>query len=306
MKGGTAHWIAWGQYVAVGAAYEAVYAITYHLSSPQFLLTTGLRLACMLLLPRRFWLAIAVGESIPLIENAVFCASKFGMTWAVLASVPTVALWWPLMNVVLQRWSLFENDGRLCMPVILISTLGVATITSVITTVTWIAALMHMPGKFPGHDPVQVVVSCLLGAYLGALTLTPVILAMRERFRALGEPLKVATVWRSPLLRDVLWWVVPTLAALAYFTQSTTDESLQQAIRLALLWPVLGLAWRYGWHGTAVGGMMASFALASTAHGLLDPETLKVQMALALVLSGALIFGARQRGVSTAAQPNLR
>jgi glucose-6-phosphate-specific signal transduction histidine kinase len=53
------------------------------------------------------------------------------------------------------------------------------------------------------------------------------------------------------------------------------------------------LAWRHGWHGTAVGGMAASIALAVTAPGLLaDPATLRVQAILALVVSGGLLVGA--------------
>ncbi|GAA0902853.1 hypothetical protein GCM10009552_07060 [Rothia nasimurium] len=304
MKGSNAHWYVWGQYVAVAAAYEAVYEITYHLSPPQFLLTTGLRLACMLLLPMRFWLAIALGECVPLIENAVFCAEKFGMAWAFLVSIPTVGIWWPALQSIRTRWPLNDSDGRLRMHVFLGATFCVSVLTAVTITVTWLAATMNVPGKFPSHEPVQILVSYLLGAYLGALTLTPVILALRERFRANGSLITIHAIWRSTLLRDVIWWVAPTLAALVWFTLSTLDEPSREVARFALLWPVLGLTWRHGWHGTAIGGMMASFALASTASGPFDSDTLKVQVVLALVLSGALVAGARSREVAAMVQIN--
>ncbi|WP_075257963.1 MASE1 domain-containing protein [Herbaspirillum camelliae] len=292
-----AHWHGWGQYVAIAAAYEAVYEITLYLSSPQFLLTTGLRLACMLLLPMRFWPALAVGECVPLLEHAVFCAPKFGIPWAILASVPTVALWWPVLKRVRQQGSLYDATGCPRIPLMLIATFFAAIITAGITTLTWVAALLHRPGKWPDHDPYQVFFSCLLGAYLGALTLTPVILALRERCGTLS--LRPGLLWRSRLLRDVVWWVLPTLTALVWFVLSTENDVVRQVARLALLWPVLGLAWCHGWHGTALGGMMASFALAATAQGLLDPGMLRIQAVLAVVLSGTLIAGARQRWITS-------
>lgn len=311
MKGSTvkgharsAVWNTWGQYVAVAAAYEALYEITYHVSFPQFLLTTGVRLAFLLLLPTRFWPAIAIGESVPLVENAIFCAGKFGWTWAVLASIPTVLLWAPLLKPLRQRWPLYDEGGRMRMPVILIATFGAAIITAAITTVTLIAALRHAPGKWPELSPALFFFAYVLGGFLGALTLTPTLLALHERFRGLRqETLSVALVWRSPLLRDVIWWVLPALAALVWLAHMTHDDTVRQAARLTLLWPVVGLAWRHGWHGTAIGGMGASFALALTAQGLLDPATLQVQIILAVVLSATLLLGGRKQSMRTGIRP---
>ncbi|HEY4145411.1 MASE1 domain-containing protein [Pinirhizobacter sp.] len=296
-------WV-WGQHVAIAAAYGVIYQLALHVSFPQFLLTTGLRLACLLLLPVRYWPAIALGEGLPLVENAILCAGKFGIPWAILASVPTVALWMPLLKPLRQRWPLHDPDGHLRMPMILAATLGAAVITAAITTVTLIAALLHTPGKWPDLSPVDFFFAYLLGAYLGALTLTPVILALHERFRALHDArLSIAVIWHSALFRDVLWWVLPALAAMAWLAITTQDDVVRQAARLALLWPVLGLAWRHGWHGTAVGGMAASLALAITAKGLLDPATLQVQVVLAFALSGTLMMGARAQTLRAAMGP---
>lgn len=287
------HWKAWGQYVAVAAAYDAVYEITRYVSPPQFLLMTGLRLACMLLLPMRFWPALAIGEFVPLAQNAIFCADKFGVPWAVVMSIPSIALYWPVIGHLLKRRPLYDAYGCLRMPMIVCATLAASVITAGLVTASWLAALMHDPGKFPAHDPTMVFVSRLAGSYLGALTLTPVILAISERYRERRETLMMGTIWRSPLLRDILWWAAPALAVTAWIAMTTAGDSVRQLGRLALLWPVLGLAWRHGWHGTAVGGLMASYALAFTAKGLLDPDTLKAQVAMSVVLTGALIAGAR-------------
>lgn len=297
-------WNTWGQYVAVAATYEALYEITYHVSFPQFLLTTGLRLAFLLLLPTRFWPAIAIGESVPLLEHALFCVDKFGWAWAVLASIPTVALWAPLLKALLDHWPLHDEHGRLRMPVILAATFSTAIITAAITTLTLVAALQHAPGKWPDLSPVSFFFSYALGGYLGALTLTPTLLALYERFRNTPmEAFSVALLWRSRLFRDVICWVVPALAALVWLAQTTGDDTVRQIARLALLWPVIGLARRHGWHGTAVGGMGASFALALTARGLVDVMTLQVQLVLAVVLSAALLLGGRQQSTRAGIQP---
>ncbi|HMH68966.1 MAG TPA: MASE1 domain-containing protein [Pinirhizobacter sp.] len=310
MKGSTegeivraAPWV-WGQHIAIAAAYGVIYQVALYVSFPQFLLTTGLRLACLLLLPVRYWPAIAIGEGLPLVENAVLCAGRFGIPWAILASFPTVALWMPLLKPIRERWPLYDPDGRLRMPMILLATLGAAVITAAITTATLIAALLHSPGKWPEISPVDFFFAYVLGAYLGALTLTPMILALHERVRALHDKtLSISVIWHSPLFRDVFWWVFPALASIAWLAATTHDDTLRQVARLALLWPVLGLAWRHGWHGTAVGGMGASLALAVTAKGLLDPATIQVQVFLAFALSGTLLMGTRKQTLRAEARP---
>jgi len=292
-----ARWQAWGHNLAIAAAYGALYEVTRHLSFPQWMLTAGLRLACLLLLPTRYWPALAVGEGLPLLENAFFLAPDLGVAWAVSEAVPMVVLWMALLKPLRQRWSLHDDQGRLRMPVILSAALGAAVITATATLLTAVTAIMNTPtGEWPDPNTAWpgYFLAYTLGAYLGALTLTPTILAMRERFLALdGKPLTAARVWHSALFRDVLGWVLPALATLTWIAIHTHDDTLQQVARFALICPVLVLAWRHGWHGTAVGGMSASIALAITAPGVLaDPATLRVQAILALVVSGGLLVGA--------------
>lgn len=90
-------------------------------------------------------------------------------------------------------------------------------------------------------------------------------------------------------------WALPVLILLAALTLDTTDELVHQVARLAMMLPVLGLALRHGWHGSAFGGMAASVALATTGTVLLDPAMIQCQVLLALFISGALLVGARAR-----------
>jgi glucose-6-phosphate-specific signal transduction histidine kinase len=302
MKGSTAtqriahlcQWSRWGQHFAIAAAYAACYELTLHFSFPQWLQTAGLRLACLLLLPTRYWPALVLGEGLPLLENAIFCEPEFGAPWAFMQAVPMVVLWMALLKPIRRRWSIHDTNGDPRMGLILSAALGASIITALSTTVRLMLALQHAPGKWPEIAPADYFFAYLLGAYLGALTLTPMLLALHERFRALrDEPLTFAIIWRSPLFRDTVWWVLPALAGLAWLAMATQNDGFRLVARLALPWPVLGLAWRHGWHGTAAGGMATSIALALTAQGLLDPATIRIQAFLALSLSIALWAGAR-------------
>ncbi|NII07178.1 MASE1 domain-containing protein [Luteibacter anthropi] len=299
VKGSTAqgnvsaiHWAHWGQHFAIAAAYAACYELARYVSFPQWLLTAGLRLACLLLLPVRFWPALALGEGLPLLEEAALCASKFGTGWAIAQSVPMVVLWMALLKPMRLRWALHDEHGQVRMSMILAASLGTSIITASATSIRLMLALQHTPGKWPDIGS-EDFFAYLLGAYLGALTLTPVVLALCERIHACrGETISLGTIWRSQLLRDVLWWTLPVVTGLVWMTLATHDEGIRQITRLALLPPVIGLAWRHGWHGAAVGGMVASVALAMTAHGALDPETIRVQVILALTISSCLWIGA--------------
>jgi glucose-6-phosphate-specific signal transduction histidine kinase len=291
-------WQRWGQHLALAAAYGAVYEVARHLSFPQWMLTAGLRLGCLFLLPTRFWPALALGEGIPLLEVAALNVERFGFAWAVSEAVPMVVLWMALMKPLLDRWSIHDERGQVRMNLILVAALGVAAITAVATMLTALTAIIHTPtGAWPDPNTGFVGYLCayFLGAYLGALTLTPTVLALHERFRGLGgKPLTFSLVWRSPLLRDTLGWVLPVLAVLSWLTMDAGHEGLRQVARFALVLPVLVMAWRHGWHGASVGGMCASIALAVVAPGpLADAATIQVEAVLALVVSGSLLVAVR-------------
>lgn len=302
------HALSWqrgGQHLALAAAYGAVYEVARHLSFPQWMLTAGLRLTCLLLLPTRYWPALALGEGIPLLEVAGLNMERFGVAWAVSEAVPMVVLWMALMKPLLGRWSVLDGRGQVRMSLILVAALGVAAITAVATMLTALTAIIHTPtGAWP--DPktgfVGYLCAYFLGAYLGALTLAPTVLALHERFRSLGgKPLSLADLWRSPLLRGTLAWVLPTLAVLSWLAMNAGHEGLRQAASFALVVPVPIMAWRHGWHGASVGGMCASIALAVVAPGpLADAATIQVEAVLALVVSGSLLIGVRAHAMSGA------
>lgn len=283
---------AWGRYVAVAGAYAACYELTRYFSFSHWMLPAGLRLACLLLVPRRFWPALAIGEALPIAEMAVLHASAFGVYFAIVASIPPILFCMPAIAWLRTRTTLLRADGQINMGMIM----GAALVCAAATAVSNSAALASVVmGDGSATPPVttSLFLAWILGAYLGALTLTPTIMALRERLAR--QPANVVTwraVWHSALTRDALFFVVPGLALLMGVASQLSDGPLQCA-RIAMAIPVLAMTWRHGWHGTAIGGMLASIAMASTAFELQDPAMIQAQAVLSFVISTSLLLGVK-------------
>jgi two-component system, NarL family, sensor histidine kinase UhpB len=304
VNGSTAYKVSLGQQLAVAAAYAACYEVARYFSFSHWILTGGLRLACLLLMPPRFWPALVIGELLPSIENGLLHAADFGPWWALSAAVPLVLLWIPVVGPLRRRWPLRAADGSLQTSTLLLATLGTAAVGALATALELQAALLTYPDKWPDLSAFTGFWAYLIGGYLGALTLTPTLLALHER--ATKQRVTWAGLWHSRLGRDLVGWALPVCGGLAWVALAADQELLRQVARMALLLPVIGLAFRHGWHGTAIGGFIASAALATTITALLDPAMIRCQAVLALGISGTLVISAWLPRRHAAASPAAR
>ncbi|WP_183423910.1 MASE1 domain-containing protein [Luteibacter sp. Sphag1AF] len=292
----------WGTLVPIAAAYAACYELTHYLSYSHWILPAGLRLACLLLLPYRMWPAIVVGEALPVFENAMMCVRQLGWAWAGISAIPFVLLCIPVVRWIRNRMPLYLADGQINMGMILLATLACALITALRTDTAVFAALMHGKGGMATWHAEGLVdlQAYILGSYLGALTLTPTLLALHERF---SGPCSWKSFWRSRLTHDVALGVIPFLTTIVVMAPSgsITPADVQQLhlYRLAVLIPVLVLTMRHGWRGAALAGMLSSIALATTSAVLMDPAMIRAQAVLALTISGSLLAGVSMPHVVT-------
>jgi len=284
--------LVWGRYLAVAGAYAACYEVTRYFSFSHWMLPAGLRLACLLLVPKRFWPALAVGEAMPVAEMAFLHTSVFGIAWALSASIPPIVFCMPVVAWLRNRAPLVLGDGQINMSLIVCATLICAAVTSAENSA--VLTTMVMSDGSPGPAmTVAIFLVWFLGAYLGALALVPTILGLRERLAA--QPHGVVTwqaIRHSPLFRDTLLIALPSLAALTVLTSVTSDGALQCA-RIAMGLPVIAMAWRHGWHGASVSSLLASIAIASTAFKPQDPAMIQAQAILAFIVTTSLLFGVR-------------
>ncbi|KRE88636.1 hypothetical protein ASG87_08630 [Frateuria sp. Soil773] len=282
---------AWWRHLAIVAAYAVCYALLRSVSVSNWNLPAGLRLACLLLMPYRYWPALILGEAIPVGHEVWSCYDQFGAGWASIAAIPPIVLCAPVVAWFRRRGGLFDGGSQASMAAVLLSALAFAAITAIRNSAA--LSLVHLPGgALPPAVTVQVVFVYFLGNYLGALTLAPAALALRlwlaER---LHEPAWPA-VRGSALARDCAIGLVPSLAVLTWLA-STDDFDTMQICRILMFLPVAWLALRHGWQGAAFGGMLASVAVAITSTTARDPAVIQAQALIAFVISTLLIFGAR-------------
>lgn len=278
----------WVRYLLVALAYAACYAMLRSVSVSNWNLPASLRLACLLLLPYRYWPALMLGEAIPVGYQAWDLHEQYGLAWATFAAFPPIVLCAPVVAWFRRHTRILQVDGRIDLALLLASALVCAVLTAAGNS--FALTSVQLPHGAPGPAlTVQIVFGYFLGNYLGALTLTPAVLAMRSW---LGGGFAWSPVLRSHFLRDVAVGLLPALAVLAWLGSIGTHDTMQ-VCRIFMFLPVAWLAWRHGWQGAAIGGGIASCAVAFTSAVVRDPSVIQAQAVIAFAISTLLMFGSR-------------
>ncbi|WP_266182225.1 MASE1 domain-containing protein [Dyella humicola] len=280
-----------GRQLAIAAAYAACYVLLRSVSTSHWNLPAGLRLACLLLVPTRYWPALIVGEFIPVGYHAWNCRDEFGWQWALLTAIPPIAPLAMLVAWCQHRSRLFRGDHQINM----IMLLGVTMLAGLLAAVCNAAILSTV--QMSGHAAApavtaQVVFGYFLGNYLGALTLVPAVLALYLWLTESPGAHSEATLWQSHLARDCVIGVLVPLLTLMGLVLSSHGDSMQ-VLRIAMFLPVVWLTSRHGWQGAALGGMLASMAVATTSTMVRDPEVIQAQALMAFAITTLLMLGSR-------------
>lgn len=281
----------WGAYLAICVAYATGYVLLREISVSHWLLPAGLRIACLLLLPYRYWPALIVGEWIPVGYHAWYCRDDFGWRWAALAAIPPIL---PVSAAV--AWA--KSQARLLLgarQINMAMLLGVILAGAVLTTAGNLAALaaVQLPlGSASFAITSQVVFGYFLGNYLGAIATVPTVIGIYLAFSRDGRPARSASRWYGHLSRDCLIGVLLPLFVLVGLVLSSPGDN-SQVFRIAMFLPVAWLTSRYGWQGAAVGGTLASFAVTMTSSMVRDPGVIQAQALMAFAVTTLLLLGSR-------------
>jgi glucose-6-phosphate-specific signal transduction histidine kinase len=271
--------------VAKGLALSAVYCLAYlaawFSSLDQWFLPAGLRVAGLLLLPYRYWPYLFAGDIAALLLLRVPRAGYDGELWAyaspfllppLIATVPALLRnrlktieqkikWLPLMAPSIALWGWFSN--------------------------MLINFVLSGPTSFASFDKLM---KFSVGSWLGIFIVLLPWLVWLER-----DSGKISV---HHFRRDLLISIITSSAL--YFSISfsgSLDPSLRQGMLMLMIAPAIGLAFRHGWHGAAIGIFVANLAIAMTlpdfnfeaAH---DTSTFMVQQALVIAATGLLVLGA--------------
>jgi two-component system, NarL family, sensor histidine kinase FusK len=198
----------WLPQAGVFVLYTVAYALLRPYSNGIWALTCGLRLSCLLLLPYRYWPALACAEIAPLVYNNYPCIDPFGLTWTVLNSIPPILYAMPVVWWCRERLPLFPTKRLVNVNILLLCTV-LASFAWVATTFA-IMATNKVPQLLSAQAYRLEAVQIFLGRYAGILTILPLALAFK-----LQKPARLSTrlvQWaKSRLTLEMVVLLLPTL-----------------------------------------------------------------------------------------------
>ena len=281
----------WLKQIAVAVAYALVYIAIRPFSDAHWALTSGLRVACLLLMPYRYWPALVVGEVFPLTYNSWLCLDQFGIGWVILRSIPPVATAMPIVWYCRRHAGLFPAPNTIDVKTLLLCVLTSSLMWTVISYAAMLVAASHVD---PSLRPIPIdFVALLVGNYVAILTIVtwPLLLKIANDGRTYKELVNAALV--APLTRDAVTIVLPSLIVLSIISLHVNTE-WKQTSQMLLFAPVLWLTIKYGWRGTAVSGPLAVACICAMTKSLdiPDPAVIQVQAGIAFAVTCLFFMGA--------------
>lgn len=277
----------WLRQVVVALAYAIAYTLLRQVSVSHWFAFAGLRFGVLLLVPYRYWPALALGEAMPLAYTAIDCADEYGWAFGAFYMIPPMLFAMPLFRWLRERHRLFSAKATPNINVLLFCTLVTSVIWAVVGAVT--VALMTGP-RTEALPPFEEIAGWyFIGFYLGTLMSVPLVLLLREELLTHGLRRLGARLSESRLAMDAACLLLPSLALLVWLARGSASEEA----RIAMFLPVAWLALRHGWRGAAVSGTAASVAVILTMPAVRDTGTVQAEVFVAFAITTMLMLGGR-------------
>lgn len=284
--------VVWLRHIIAALGYALAYLALRPYSDGFWALNTGLRLACLLLVPTRYWPALVIGEIFPLAYSNYQCLEQFGPTWVAIASIPPllmgmpVVLWFQKLRPPLPK-ARFFNIGAL---------LSCATAVSVVSAAATFGLVMTVqlpPGSPPYHPGVLNALILLIGGYLGILTVVPI--ALLARFEFVSFKSIKTTIQKLKDSRPTLDGAVialPIIAVLFWLSVRSTGD-IKQVARFAMFIPVAWLALKHGWRAAVMGNVLVLAAIRFEIEPSVEVGIIQLQAFMAFAATLLFTLGAR-------------
>jgi glucose-6-phosphate-specific signal transduction histidine kinase len=274
--------------VGVVVAYAVGFSLLKEISTSHWNMIAGLRLLCLLVVPYRYWPAMIIGETIPLIGLGWAYHDRFGTLWALSVTVSPMLVTAPVIAWCRRRVPVWA-DGRVNITAIMTCILAGSTVSALVNSASF-ATMTFRASEKPHPLTVHTVLEYFLGSYLGALTLVPPVFAWLSWSgrQVVGVP----SIKREALI-DCLKGVVPSLLLLIWLASTQLGDEVVAVARMAMFLPVAWLTLRLGWQGAAIGGLLASIAVELTMTVERDPAVMQAQALISFAVSSLIMLGAR-------------
>ena len=268
-----------------GLALAALYALTcwatWHLSVDQLFLPAGIRIAALLLAPKRMWPYLVLGEYAYFAHLRYPLIDEYGLTWVLVSSaclMPAMAL----IVHVHQKLMASTTESWL---------LSIAASAALVATALKVGlnhALWPVPPSLPFYSNAMLYV---LSDYIAILTAAPLALLWLRRRSAYDW-----SVWR--LAPTVSALVALVVLGVLLAVMGTYNASTRASLQLLLVLPVIALTCMHGWRGAAVGVPLMNIVLSQTMPttglpGSFDQTTFFTQQIIAITSTALIALGPR-------------
>jgi hypothetical protein len=242
----------WGTFIAKGIAIAVLYGIAYlalrYISFNQWFLPAGLRAACLLFMPYRYWPFIFLGDAGAVLYQRLPKLDDDNTAWVFAGPFLLIAS--VALGPFTARMKIRRPDAvHFWMPLICFL---IATWATICTTI-----FNYTLGGPQQPDDARKFVEYVTGNFLGILMFVLPLLLWRFR--------KWKNHKAGEIIRDTLFSIA-AIAPLYLFVESQPDQQglMQQVALMLMILPAAYMTMAHGWHGAAIGVLVVNLGIAQT------------------------------------------
>jgi two-component system, NarL family, sensor histidine kinase FusK len=280
----------WIVQVAVAMGYALTYTTIHPYSDAIWSITSGLRFTCLLLIPYRYWIALAIGEAVPLTYTMFQCVHLYGYATTLLWSFPPIVTAMPVIWLCRRYLRLFPAKRVIDMKALLICAFSTALVW---TAVTYIGLSLEIePEKSLDHVGPIDIATFFIGDYIAILAIATWPLFARIAYSGTSLKAAISSAFGSPITHRTAFVALPSVLLISTVSMHVGPE-IKPIIQMTLFAPVWWISLRYGWRGTAASGPLAVACVALTSESVADPIIIQTLSFVAFAITCLFLMGAR-------------
>ena len=274
-----AKWSDTAKGLVLSAAYCASFLGAWCLSFDQWYLPAGLRAVSLLFVPYRYWPYLFAGDAAALLVMRVPKAEQYSTLWAYLSPfllMPMVSS----LALLLRNKFKTDQDKTRWLPLAALSIAVWSSISNMILNYC-----LYGPRASVSFANLY---KFSVGDYLGILMVALPVLLFLGRNNGQVKPRHAV---RDTLIAGAAIFTLYCVAAVP-----ALEAAFHQGLLMLMLLPVVGLTFRHGWRGAAIGILAVNIVTAMkipymNTPGTYDAEIFVTQQALAIAATGLLMLG---------------
>jgi two-component system, NarL family, sensor histidine kinase FusK len=280
----------WLAQIGVAVSYALLYIALHPITTAHWPIHAGVRLACLLLLPYRFWPALLIGEAVPNFYEVLPCLDTLGRNWVIARSIPPLLPIMPIVWWCREKMPPFPAkhlvDIKALIICILLCSVGGMLYSS------FAYSLLSQRDQTVSIPIISILF--LLGPYLAILTVVPWVAITKLDYRPGHLKEQVRHVVSSKLFLDTVALLIPSIVILAWL-RSIVKEPLDEIASMAMFLPMAWLTLKHGWRAAAVSGTIAILCICVPIplDAILDPKNYAAMAFLAVGVTSLFVLGAR-------------